>query len=121
MIRTWRLDDGRQTLALASDGGVPWIVHWGAPLTPGEDLAELARAGAGDLSGGMLDALPPHAVVVNAGRGDTLDDAALVAALEQGRVAAAINISTLKSRHDAAATRRDLLPRLLEAARSASA
>ena len=25
MIRTWRLDDGRQTLALASDGGVPWI------------------------------------------------------------------------------------------------
>ena len=59
MIRTWRLDDGRQTLALASDGGVPWVVHWGAPLAPGEDLAELARAGAGDLSGGMLDALPP--------------------------------------------------------------
>ena len=40
MIRTWRLDDGRQTLALASDGGVPWVVHWGAPLAPGEDLAE---------------------------------------------------------------------------------
>lgn len=39
----------------------------------------------------------------------------------QGRVAAAINISTLKSRHDAAATRRELLPRLLEAARNASA
>ena len=38
MIRTWRLDDGRQTLALASDGGVPWIVHWGAPLAPGASL-----------------------------------------------------------------------------------
>lgn len=39
----------------------------------------------------------------------------------QGRVAAAINISTLKSRHDATAARRDLLPLLLEAARRASA
>lgn len=39
----------------------------------------------------------------------------------QGRVAAAINISTLKSRHDAAAARRELVPRLLEAARQASA
>ena len=39
----------------------------------------------------------------------------------QGRVAAAINISTLKSRHDAAAARRDLVPRLIEAARNASA
>ena len=39
MIRTWRLDDGRQTLALASDGGVPWVVHWGAPLAPGDTLA----------------------------------------------------------------------------------
>lgn len=39
----------------------------------------------------------------------------------QGRVAAAINISTLKSRYDAAATRRDLLPQLLDAARRASA
>ena len=68
MIRTWRLDDGGQTLALASDGGVPWVVHWGAPLAPGEDLAELARAGAGDLSGGMLDALPPLSLCPEARR-----------------------------------------------------
>jgi phosphoglycerate dehydrogenase-like enzyme len=38
----------------------------------------------------MLEALPPHAVVVNAGRGDTLDDAALVEALNAGRLAAAV-------------------------------
>jgi phosphoglycerate dehydrogenase-like enzyme len=38
----------------------------------------------------MLDALLPHAVVVNAGRGDTLDLDALVGALERGRLAAAI-------------------------------
>ena len=38
----------------------------------------------------MLSALPPHAVVVNAGRGDTLDDAALIAALDEGRLAGAV-------------------------------
>lgn len=38
----------------------------------------------------MLDALPAHALVVNAGRGDTVDDAALVAALTDGRVAGAV-------------------------------
>ena len=38
----------------------------------------------------MLGALPPHAVVVNAGRGDTIDEAALIDALTQGRVAAAV-------------------------------
>lgn len=38
----------------------------------------------------MLGALPSHAVVVNAGRGDTLDQDALVAALTGGRLAAAV-------------------------------
>ncbi len=38
----------------------------------------------------MLGALPPGAVVVNAGRGDTIDEAALIDALTQGRVAAAV-------------------------------
>jgi len=38
----------------------------------------------------MLGALPSHAVVVNAGRGDTIDDAALVEALNQGRIAGAV-------------------------------
>lgn len=39
----------------------------------------------------------------------------------QGRIAAAINISTLKNRHDAAAARRELAPLLLDTARRASA
>jgi phosphoglycerate dehydrogenase-like enzyme len=38
----------------------------------------------------MLGALRPHAVVVNAGRGDTLDLDALVSALDHGRLAAAV-------------------------------
>lgn len=38
----------------------------------------------------MLGALPPHAVLVNAGRGDTLDTAALIRALEGRRLAAAV-------------------------------
>jgi phosphoglycerate dehydrogenase-like enzyme len=38
----------------------------------------------------VLAALPPHAVVVNAGRGDTLDAEALLVALEAGRLAGAV-------------------------------
>jgi phosphoglycerate dehydrogenase-like enzyme len=38
----------------------------------------------------MFGALPPHAVVVNAGRGDTLDTEALIAALHAGRLGGAI-------------------------------
>jgi phosphoglycerate dehydrogenase-like enzyme len=38
----------------------------------------------------MLGSLPPHAVVVNAGRGDTLDQDALVRALTSGRLSAAV-------------------------------
>lgn len=38
----------------------------------------------------MLGALPAHAVVVNAGRGDTMDEEALVAALTSHRLAAAV-------------------------------
>ena len=38
----------------------------------------------------MLGALPAHAVVVNAGRGDTLDEPALVDALAGHRIAAAV-------------------------------
>ena len=36
-----------------------------------------------------LAALPPHACVVNVGRGDTLDEAAVLAALRAGRLAGA--------------------------------
>jgi phosphoglycerate dehydrogenase-like enzyme len=38
----------------------------------------------------MLGSLPAHAVVVNAGRGDTLDTDALIRALEQNRLTAAV-------------------------------
>jgi phosphoglycerate dehydrogenase-like enzyme len=38
----------------------------------------------------MLEALPAHAVVVNAGRGDTLDTRALIRALADQRLAAAV-------------------------------
>jgi phosphoglycerate dehydrogenase-like enzyme len=38
----------------------------------------------------MLAALPRHAVVVNVGRGDTIDTSALIDALEQKRLAAAV-------------------------------
>ena len=38
----------------------------------------------------MLGALPAHAVVVNAGRGDTVDTGALIDALENKRLAAAV-------------------------------
>jgi phosphoglycerate dehydrogenase-like enzyme len=44
----------------------------------------------GIVDAAMLDALPSHAVVVNAGRGDTLDEGALVAALTTKRLAAAV-------------------------------
>jgi D-3-phosphoglycerate dehydrogenase / 2-oxoglutarate reductase len=37
----------------------------------------------------QLEALPRHAVVINAARGDLIDQAALVAALESGQIAAA--------------------------------
>jgi phosphoglycerate dehydrogenase-like enzyme len=41
------------------------------------------------LDAGRLDALPAHAYVINVGRGATVDEPALVEALEGGRIAAA--------------------------------
>lgn len=38
----------------------------------------------------LLKALPPHAVFVNVGRGNAVDEPALVAALHEGRLAAAV-------------------------------
>lgn len=57
-MSTWRIDAPGQTLALACDGGLPRVIWWGPSLPEAEDLAELARAQASDLTGGMLDRLP---------------------------------------------------------------
>jgi alpha-galactosidase len=58
-VTTWRIDAGAQTLVLATDGGVPAAVYWGPSLPRGEDLDQLILAGRMDLTGGMLDRLPP--------------------------------------------------------------
>ncbi|MBI1417540.1 MAG: alpha-galactosidase [Limimaricola sp.] len=70
MIQTWRVDAGGQTLALAAvDGALPVCIHWGARLPADENLAELARASQSDITGGMLDALPPLSLCPEAGQG----------------------------------------------------
>ncbi len=58
-MNTWRADAGHQTLVLATWGGVPEAVYWGPSLPACEDLAILAAATRNDLTGGMLDTLPP--------------------------------------------------------------
>ncbi len=68
-MRTWRIDTALQSLALASDGGIPQAVYWGPPLPPDEDPGELARAAALDLSGGMLDRLAPLSLTPEPSRG----------------------------------------------------
>lgn len=67
-MRTWRLDAGAQTIALASWGGIPEVIHWGARLPMAEDLADLARATRLDLTGGMIDELPALSLTPEAGR-----------------------------------------------------
>lgn len=69
---------GNDKVAFAS--GLDYLVAV-LPNTPGTR---------GLVDAAMLGALAPHAVVVNAGRGDTLDTAALMTALEGGRLAAAV-------------------------------
>lgn len=56
---TWRLDDGVQTLVLAPGDGLPWVAYWGPSLPGSEDLDALVAAAVPDLTGGMLDVLPP--------------------------------------------------------------
>lgn len=56
-MKTWRFDSAGQTLALASAGGVPFVVYWGGSLPRDENIATLARAGQPDVTGGMLDAV----------------------------------------------------------------
>lgn len=69
MIRSWRLDDGRQTLVLAADNDrLPEVVYWGAPLPQDEDLDLLRPAHALDVTGGMLDANPDLSICPEATR-----------------------------------------------------
>ena len=68
-MRTWRLDDGRQTLVLAARGRrLPEAVYWGAPLPAEADCAALARAGRLDVTGGMLDENPDLSICPEAAR-----------------------------------------------------
>ena len=58
-MNTFRLDTPLQTLVIAVTDGVPEALYWGPPLPEGEDLAQFAASTRSDLTGGMLDALPP--------------------------------------------------------------
>lgn len=64
----WRLDTGAQTIALASDGGVPCVIWWGATLPLDEDLAQLAASTRNDVTGGMIDRLPDLSLCPESGR-----------------------------------------------------
>ena len=68
-MKTWRLDDGRQTLVLAGrDRRLPEVVYWGAPLPADTDCAALAAAGRIDVTGGMLDESPDMSICPEAAR-----------------------------------------------------
>ncbi|MEI2685192.1 MAG: alpha-galactosidase [Cypionkella sp.] len=67
-MKTWRIDSPAQTIALASSGGIPEVIHWGPRLPDGEDLAQLALSSVQDLTGGMIDALPALSLTPEPGR-----------------------------------------------------
>lgn len=70
MMRSWRLDDARQSLVLASrDDRLPEIVYWGPRLPDGEELSTLAQAHAIDVTGGMLDETPELSICPEETRG----------------------------------------------------
>jgi alpha-galactosidase len=64
----FRVDTDAQTLAFATDGGVPEVIWWGARLADDEDLESVAAAIRPDLNGGMLDRLPALSLTPEAGR-----------------------------------------------------
>ena len=68
-MKTWRLDDDRQTLVLAQDGdALPGVVYWGAVLPEAEDLSALAVSQKLDVTGGMMDANAPLSICPEARR-----------------------------------------------------
>jgi len=69
MIRTWRLDDSRQTLVLGSQKDhLAEVVYWGARLPDDTDLEVIYRANAIDVTGGMLDVNPELSICPEAMR-----------------------------------------------------
>ena len=63
MTRSWRLDDGHQTLVLAARGDfLPQVIYWSGSL-PVDDITEnLIEAHVQDVTGGMLDANPDMSI-----------------------------------------------------------
>ena len=64
----WRVDTQGQTIALATEGGIPEVIYWGPALPEAEDLVQLALAARYDLTGGMLDILPSLSLSPEPGR-----------------------------------------------------
>lgn len=69
MNRTYRIDDGRQTLVLAArNDRLPEVVYWGALLPAGENLDTVQAAHRIDVTGGMLDENPDLSICPEATR-----------------------------------------------------
>ena len=69
MMRTWRLDDSRQTLVLGSDRDhLAEVVYWGPCLPMDADQEVIYRAHAIDVTGGMLDINPELSICPEATR-----------------------------------------------------
>ena len=69
MTQYWRLDDGRQTLVLASEADrLAEVIYWGARLPDEEDPAALGAASRIDVTGGMLDQNPELSICPEAAR-----------------------------------------------------
>mgnify|MGYP006211377215 CR=1 FL=1 len=65
---TWRIDTPAQTIALATNGGIPEVTYWGPRLPDHEDLVQLTAAARLDLTGGMIDRLPSLSLTPESGR-----------------------------------------------------
>ena len=67
--RCWALEDQSQSLILAAHGDdLAEIVYWGPRLPEGSDLKMIAGASRMDVTGGMLDAVPPLSICPEARR-----------------------------------------------------
>ncbi|WP_380056807.1 alpha-galactosidase [Falsihalocynthiibacter sp. SS001] len=67
MTSVWRLDSATQTLVLGSNDDLPSVIYWGAPLPQDEDLNTFCASAQLDVTGGMLDEVPPITICPVAG------------------------------------------------------